>query len=290
MIKELHYEDFFLHKNLPLAVAKRDPQPVFPRHKHNFSELVIVTKGSAIHVIDDISFPIAVGDIFVLTKRREHEICDMSNLSLVNIIFDPVKLDVDKWGTNDLPGFKALFLLEPKYRIQHRFESRLRISGDELKKAIDLADELDKELKEGKPGFQLITTAIFMQLLYHLSRCYGQGVSETPESHYLLQIAKAINYLEVHFREKVNFDELAKIACMSNRNFQRVFIKTTGCSARDHLLDLRLKYASTLLQNKNTAASTAALDSGFSDSNYFTKQFKKRFGITPVQYRNHFSS
>lgn len=289
MIQELHSEDFFKHKGLPLAVLPRNPQPTFPSHKHDFSELVIITRGSGHHVLDDISFPVAPGDVFVMSKKHEHRFSEVEDLCLINILYDPVKLGMDKYETKGLPGFKAMFLLEPEYRINHRFESRLRISGDEFKKALDLAEALENEIEEAKPGFRLIANSIFTHLLYHLSRCYGKGISETPESHYLLQVAKAINYLEENFSKKIDFDELAKIACMSKRNFQRVFLQTMKCSAREHLLNIRLKHASHLLRGKAISISRTAYESGIPDSNYFAKQFKKKYGITPVKYRDHFS-
>jgi AraC-like DNA-binding protein len=286
MVKELKQQDFFQFDDFPLAVARRDPQPVFPRHKHQFTELVVVTRGTAVHVIDDMSFPITFGDTFVLSSNREHEFCDMDNLALINIIFDPEKLGVDKLDTNDLPGFKALFMLEPEYRLSHRFASRLRIAGDDLQKTIDLTNELEKEITEAGPGFKLIATAVFMQLLYHLSRCYGQGISKTPQSESLLQIAKAINYLEKNYQEDIDFENLSRIACMSKRNFQRAFKKSMGCSARDHLLNMRLKHAAVLLQEKSVSINEVSFNSGFADSNYFTKQFKKKYGITPRSYKD----
>jgi len=62
-------------------------------------------------------------------KNIEHEFCEKRNLSLINIIFDPSKLFPNNWETNDLPGFKALLYLEPKYLLAHSDKSRLRVIG-----------------------------------------------------------------------------------------------------------------------------------------------------------------
>ena len=283
MVKELQPEEYFIFDNFPLVVARRDPQPVFPKHKHQFFELMIVTKGSAVHSINDMTFPITIGDVFIINDKYEHEFYDIKDLSLVNIIFDPEKLGMDNWLTDDLPGFKALLYLEPEYRYAHRFESRLRIFGKDFQKALDLVDELDFELLKMEPGFKLVASTIFMHLLYLLARCYAH--SDSPQSMLLLRIANAMNYLDKHFQKNIEFEKLAKIAHMSMRNFQRVFQKAMGCSARYHLLELRMQHAAKLLENPDTPISNVAFDSGFTDSNYFTKQFKKRFKTTPREYR-----
>lgn len=282
-VRELKPEEFFIYDNFPLVVARRDPQPVFPRHRHQFFELVIVTRGTAVHEINNVQFPITVGDVFILNDKYEHEFCDIKNLSLVNIIFDPVRLGVDNWMSDDLPGFKALLYLEPEYRYAHRFQSRLRIFGKDFQKALDLVDELDAELLKAEPGFKLVASTIFMHLLYQLARCYSH--SEAPQSMILLRIANAMNYLDKHFQEEVRFEKLAKIANMSMRNFQRTFQKAMGCSARDHLLNLRLQHAAKLMENPGTQISEIAFAAGFTDSNYFTKQFKKKFKTTPRAFR-----
>ena len=283
MVRELKPEEFFINDNFPLVVARRDPQPVFPKHKHQFFELIIVTRGSAMHTINDMTFPITVGDVFVLNDKYEHEFCDIRDLSLINIIFDPERLGVKTWMTDDLPGFKALLYLEPEYRRVHRFESRLRIFGKDFQKAVDLVDELDTELNKAEPGFKLVSITIFMHLLYLLARCYGR--SDSPPSQLLLRIADAMNYLDKHFRENIRFEKLAKIAGMSMRNFQRFFMKAMGCSAREHLLNMRLQEAAKLLQDPHAPISEIAFASGFTDSNYFTKQFKKKYKTTPREYR-----
>ena len=129
MIKELTMEEIFMIGDFPISVARRDPQPAYPRHKHVFTELVIVLRGKAMHVVDNHEFPVRSGDAFVISGNREHEFKAMEDLALVNVLFDSSQLGLNNWHTADLPGFRTLFFLEPEYRNLHRFESRLRLVG-----------------------------------------------------------------------------------------------------------------------------------------------------------------
>ncbi|MGN6644323.1 MAG: AraC family ligand binding domain-containing protein, partial [Verrucomicrobiota bacterium] len=57
----------------PLSVERRDPQPAFPPHKHEFSEVVIVISGSGLHVTGRESWRLSAGDVFVIGGSRVHE-------------------------------------------------------------------------------------------------------------------------------------------------------------------------------------------------------------------------
>lgn len=284
MSEKLSIDNFIPVKDFMLAIARRDPQPEYPRHSHEFCELVIITKGHGTHLIDNLSFPVSVGDVFVITARHEHEFTDMEHLSLVNVMFDPESTALTSLDTRDLPGFRSLCFLEPKHRRSHKFESRLRLAGKDLEKAEHLVDEIEQELEATEPGFKAISSALLIELLIHLSRCYSK--SKAPEAQSLLRIAGAINYIEKHFAEQIDFKKLAESAAMSPRTFQRAFLKATGSSARDYLITTRLKRATELLKYHDCSVSESAYRCGFKDSNYFTRLFKKYLKISPKHFRS----
>lgn len=280
----LSIDNFVLVKDFFITVARRDPQPEFPRHAHKFSELVIITKGHGSQIIDGTVFPVSVGDVFVISGKHEHEFINMAHLSLVNVMFNPENPALKSLDTSDLPGFRSLCFLEPKHRKSHKFESRLKLSGEDLKKAEHLVNELEKELLATKPGFKAIATALLVELLIHLSRCYSK--SDKPEVLSLLRIADAINYLETHYAEQINFAKIAQSAGMSPRTFQRAFLRATGTSAKNYLITTRLKHAAEFLKYHNYSVSESAYKSGFKDSNYFTRIFKKYMKVSPKHFRS----
>ncbi|MDD5698856.1 MAG: helix-turn-helix domain-containing protein [Victivallaceae bacterium] len=283
MLTNLTIDNFVPVKDFSIAVARRDPQPEFPRHTHEFSELVIITKGHGTHVVDDREFPVSVGDVFVITGGHEHEFVNMEQLSLVNVMFNPANPALTGLDTGDLPGFRSLCLLEPRHRKNHKFESRLRLSGRDLEKTERLVAELEQELLATQPGFKAIATALLVELLIHLSRCYGR--STNPEAVALLRIANAINHLERHYAEPADFKSLARTAGMSPRSFQRAFRQAAGTSARHYLIMIRLKHAAELLKYHDYSVSESAYQAGFADSNYFSRLFKKYMRISPKHFR-----
>jgi len=72
---------------------------------------------------------------------------------------------------------------------------------------------------------------------------------------------------------------------MSLSTFKRAFKAVTGTSPIDYLLQTRLARACHLLRDTDKTVTEAALAAGFSDGNYFARQFRARMGCTPREWR-----
>jgi AraC-like DNA-binding protein len=283
MIKKLRKQDYFEDKTLPLQVHIRDPQPEFPCHVHGFDELVIILRGTAVHIVDGQAFPVKSGDVFVVSGRHEHQYQDLNGLALANILFDSHSLQMSQWDIRALPGFHALFALEPVLRTQQKFNSRLHLSEKQLRQVNEMTQTLQRETGARNPGYRVMAEGLFMQLTVFLSRCYSD--KPTSESHDLLRLGDAIACIETRFAEKITLDDLAKKAQFSKRHFQRIFQECMGCSPIDHLLHIRVQKAAELLRHSDRTITDIAFDCGFTDSNYFTRQFRKTTGHSPSEYR-----
>jgi len=284
MTKKLTKRDYFDDPTLPLQVHIRDPQPEFPLHAHGFDELVIILRGTAAHTVDDRQFPVKSGDVFVIFGAHEHQYQDMHGLALANILFDSHALQMSQWDVRALPGFHALFALEPVLRTQQKFNSRLQLSERQLNHTNEIIHDLKRETEMRNPGYRVMAKGLFMQLTVFLSRCYSDKPSD--ESIDLLRLGDAIAHIETCFAEKITLDDLAQKANLSKRHFQRIFMECLGRSPIDHLLHVRIQKAAELLRHSNRTITEIAFDCGFSDSNYFTRQFRQIMNQSPGQYRN----
>lgn len=281
---KLKKQDFFEDPTLPLQVYIRDPQPEFPLHSHGFDELVIILKGTAMHVIDTQEFPVKAGDVFVIAQDHEHQYMEMHGLALANILFDPDALGIAQWDIRALPGFHALFSLEPVFRTHHNFKSRLQLSERQLNQTNEMIHDLTRETEQRSPGYRVMAKGLFMQLAVMLSRTYS--AEPTDESLDLLRIGDAIAHIETNYTDSITLDELAEKSHLSKRHFTRIFQECLGRSPIDHLLHVRRQKAAELLKGTDRTITDIAFDCGFSDSNYFTRCFRKTMSQTPKQYRN----
>lgn len=284
MIRKLLKQDWFPVDGFPIVVERRDPQEPFGLHCHEFSEIVIITGGRGVHVTGEDSYELAVGDTFVIGGDRPHDYLNLDELRLINVLVDMPALPMSMADLNSLPGYHALFTLEPAWRKRHDFNSRLQLSPGELVEAIRLVDVLDQEVSDRLPGFGVMAMTTLLQLATFLSRCYSR--SRSPHSKSLLRIAEAITHLEMHYTDPVTLDELVEIANMSRRNFIRTFEATMGLPPIKYLIRLRVQHACKLLRQGQRSVTDIALAVGFSDSNYFSRQFRQVTGCSPRDYRN----
>ena len=77
---------------------------------------------------------------------------------------------------------------------------------------------------------------------------------------------------------------LARKFSMSDSHFSRTFKEYTGIGVAQYIKLTRLRAAEKLLLNKTGSITDIALACGFNNSNYFICDFKKHYGITPLQF------
>jgi AraC-like DNA-binding protein len=252
-------------------------------HTHEFSELVIITGGHGTHFTASGSYPVSTGDIFVIDPGLGHGYRDTRNLSLMNILFNFDRLNIPLVDLADSPGFHALFRLEPHYRHEHAFESRLKLESKQLREVTALITKMDRQTPTAPPGHEFIRLGLFMQLVGFLSQCYGRMASEP--SRRLMNAGAVFSYIERHFDGAISTAELCRIAHLSESSLLRMFHETVGTSPHDYLLTIRINQARNLLATSSDNITAIAFQTGFTDSNYFTRQFKKRTGFSPAAYR-----
>lgn len=289
MFRTLRNVDWFTPDRFAIRIERREPQETFPPHKHEFSEIVIVTGGKGLHVVGGESWPVAAGDVFVVGAGRGHEYRDLDRLKLINVLFQPEKLGMPLADIAQVPGYHALFGLEGVWRRKRHFKNRLRLTPRQLDRLIEIVDQLEDELRNRMPACNFLATALFMQIVGYLSRCYGE--SGASDRRNLPRIAEAISHLESSADTPVSLNELAKVARMSKRSLIRLFRDAMGVTPVAYGIQLRINRAAALLRSGNETITEIAFRCGFDDSNYFSRQFRKVMGVSPRHYRQrHHSS
>ncbi len=251
-------------------------------HTHDYDEIVIIEGGSGNQHINNECYFVTTGDVFIVKGEAIHYFTDAKNLRIFNIGFKPWVLSNFSQLLFNTPGYHSLFVLEPAGRKQAQFSQKLHLDMSSLQTLSDMLEQLKNELNNQKD--ELIVTALFMQITgficrMHYNYSYSKIVKDNP-------CAKILEHIETHYTEQITLEDLCKVSHMSKNGIIAMFKRLYGITPIKYINNLRLYKAEMLLKNSNMSITQIALESGFGDSNYFTRFFKSIKGITPRDYRN----
>jgi AraC-like DNA-binding protein len=255
-------------------------------HYHDFAELVVVVKGHGVQRIEGTEYPVAAGDIFLLQGRQKHNFSKREGMVIFNVMYDAERLRLPEDELRRIPGYNALFLLEPSYRHRHNFSSRLHLERTRLAHAESMLRAMVEEDSKRSIGYEASLFGYLLELMIFLSREYSR--IGTTNGKALLRVGELIGLLERDYTRRWRLSDLAAEAHMSESNLLATFKEATGQSPIDYLIHLRIQHAAELLCHGARSISEVAYAVGFEDSNYFSRQFRKTMQASPREYRRRF--
>ena len=283
MSKRLKAAAVFSDNSFPLACLRIDDHKACAIHSHEFHEIVVILTGRGRHVTDREEYPIEAGDVFLLRDNMAHGYADTDRMTLVNILFDPKRLAMPMDYLRDLPGYHALFQVEPRLRAYNRFRNRLHLPEEELAEAAGIIARLQQELERKTPGYRFQACAHLMNLVAFVSRCYS--LSDRHMDRPLLRMGEVLSFIEQHYFDPITVQQLTRIAHMSESSLMRTFRRVLNRSPIEHVIRARVLKAAERLGRGDVRVTEAAFECGFSDSNYFSRQFRQVMGVSPREYR-----
>jgi|AntRauTorckE5430_2_1112549.scaffolds.fasta_scaffold00012_15 AraC-like DNA-binding protein len=98
-------------------------------------------------------------------------------------------------------------------------------------------------------------------------------------------ITATVAYILAHLDERLTVECLSKLAYMSESSFFRAFRNEMGISPIDFINNERIKMAAALLKRPELSMRQVAIRCGFNSASYFTRMFKKHYGISPSSFQ-----
>lgn len=98
--------------------------------------------------------------------------------------------------------------------------------------------------------------------------------------------AEIISYIEENYEKDITITSLSQKFGYSSAHFSRKFKNFTGLSPIAYLNIFRLEKAYQMINESSLTISEISAKCGFTDANYFTRCFKKHFGMPPTLYKN----
>jgi AraC-like DNA-binding protein len=105
-----------------------------------------------------------------------------------------------------------------------------------------------------------------------------------------LDILRNVNaYIRANIARNITVQDIANALKMGQSSLRKIYKTAAGKSLKTSMLEIRLEAARDMLAATGKAVSDVLFQVGFNDPSYFAKQFKKRFGSSPLEYRKKFA-
>lgn len=135
-----------------------------------------------------------------------------------------------------------------------------------------------------QPGRNKLANASLLELIYYIAEVLTNS-EQKNESDFILPI---LTYINANYNKQITLEELAKKSGYSKSRFSHLFSIFTGTSPIKYQNDIRLKVSCEVLTSTELSISAIAHSCGFSDPLYYSRIFKKKYNMTPTEYRLNF--
>ena len=253
-------------------------------HEHqDFFELVTVASGRGVHQVGNQAHEISAGSVFLIQPHQVHCYTEYNNLLIYNLIFSKRFVRLFLPDLNRLPGYQLLFNLSAHEAARSAADG-IRIQEEFFPEVLHLLERMDKLNSSVQPGDKTMLLSLFANVMLLLAR-HAHWAGPSRQFACMEQLAGLLSELEKNFAGQWSLERMAKVCNMSVSSFRQSFRKLTGLPPLEYLLQLRLNKAARALECSVDPLTKVALQCGFNDVNYFSRQFKKHFNILPARYR-----
>ena len=232
----------------------------FPNHKAIYgtnlvyNEIIYRPAGHATVTIDDTVLHTRPGSVFVIPA---------GHYSRYNVEFQEPDIFIDIFFASDRPIAAAPELL----------------ASEEIKSLDSLFKKCDSVWIRGNLHAKLECLSILYKILAELQKT--NRFSQDKDS----KIAPAVAYIEEHFlQESISCDKLATLCGIHYSYLERLFREKFNTSPKKYIIQLKMKYACSLLESGKYSITQVADALSYSDLYFFSRQFKKYVGTTPSDY------
>ncbi len=247
---------------------------MFVPHLHLWFEMYVLVQGVRALDIENERYTLEENSLICIAPNYLHRF-EGSNYTRYNLNFSEDYLDDYQLNIISI--------------CQHQKISMTKEEAAEIYQILDrlltIQNNNTQSLKEMKPSIFRTCFSYFLIALTQLKNF--PSTKYIAPNNYSLLTRKIISYLHENYSKPITLDFLAQKYNLSKRTLCADFKKHTDMTIIDYLLNLRLNEAKRILTlaNKRKLSHIAEV-CGFSSENYFSLIFKKKFHISPREYRD----
>lgn len=273
-----HTDMMFAYNVYPCTIP--DDFPFVPIHWHNSVEIIYIKQGIGTVQVDFDTYTAQSGDIFFILPGHLHGLKSIheKRMEYENIIFD---MDFLGSGKVDICSQKYL---QPIINGQINFPSRIQ-KGDSMHSRISAClDASDRLCSLRTAGYELGVKGYLMVLFSLLIQITEPSGKNTDDKN-IQKLKTVLLRIESDYDKKLTVNDIAAECGYSASHFMRWFKDATGSGFTAYLIEYRLNKAALALRDTDDTILGISEKTGFDNLSNFNRLFKKKFKMTPSQFR-----
>lgn len=256
------------------------------RHEHPYHQLLYYQRGSGKLDVENRVYDVSKGSIFFVPAGCRHNFQSDSEQTAICLALD---FSVDESRAIDLDGLPMQSEVAVLLSLLHIQDAKPFQLHPQDQRLIDgCIDQIVAENEKREVGFASMIQSLLLRLialcLRATQRAHGFGEHFRHTSWRYNLIAERVGEIirsNATRTPELSLREVARLCGTSHNHLNRILKKQTSHTFHQLLLQHRLERARQLLQEGKMNCTEAAFESGFNDSNYFSRAFRKTYGYSP---------
>lgn len=255
----------------------------FPKHTHNYVEVVYMCEGHTEHIINGDKVTLNQGELLFLNQNATQEILPAGGNDIaVNFIIIPEFFDQSLKMIGEEENMVRNFIIGCLRGEDHNV-GYLHFKVADVLPIQNLVENLIWTLtnkQQNKRSINQITMGLlFLQLINHTNKVTA------GKNHFEQELLFAVyRFIDEHYKDGM-LSSLAEELHLDLYWLSRTIKKLTGKTYTELVQTKRLNQVAFLLNNTNMPISDVGYAVGYNNLSYFYRIFKNRYGISPKQYR-----
>ena len=255
----------------------------FPKHRHNYIEVIYMCQGTTTHIIDGHKVLLEEGDLLFLNPHAEQEIFPAKATDIaVNFIILPEFFDTAFSMMGEEENALRDFLIGTLSG-NNGLSSYLYFHVSDILPVQNLIENMVwtifYNMGNKRSCNQITMGLLFLQLLNYMDKMeIGSGKFQTELT------GAVLGYIEEHYRNG-SLSELAELLKYDVYWLSREIKKYTGKTYKELLQEKRMNQARYLLAHTKLSVNQIIALVGYENNSYFYRKFREKYGEMPKDYR-----